>query len=158
MVGFECLRCLMNSLICVCKDGSVATIQGRLNWCLSCSILGYKKHDCIWLFMIPTDSMNAYAVVGPMKLHPRFLRSLDIATDSSDFEMDIKTSSVVSGVRFCDGSHFQKYFANGSPLFSICDASFALFMTDSILPRCRTMPGLFRSRCTSASLYVAILV
>lgn len=107
--------------------------------------------------MIPTDSMNAYAVVGPMKLHPRFLRSLDIAIDSSDFEMDTRISSVVSGVRFCDGSHFQKYVANSSPLFSICDASLALLMTDNILPRCRTMPWLFRSRCTSASLYVVIL-
>ena len=108
--------------------------------------------------MIPTDSMNAYAVVGPMKLHPRFLRSLDIAIDSSDFEMDTSVSSVVLGMRFCEGSHFQKYVVNSSPLFSISDASLALLMTDSILPRCRTMPWLFRSLCTSASLYVAILL
>ena len=31
---------------------------------------------------MPIDCMNAYVIVGPTKLIPRFLRSLLIATDS----------------------------------------------------------------------------
>ena len=31
---------------------------------------------------MPTDCMNAYIVVGPTKLHPRFLRSLLSAVDA----------------------------------------------------------------------------
>ncbi len=52
-----------------------------------------------WSFTSPIACMKAYTVVGPTKLQPRFLRSLDMAMDAGDVDKVRATSRVMRSGR-----------------------------------------------------------
>ena len=96
--------------------------------------------------------MKAYTVVGPTKLQPCFLRSLDKAMDSADVVIARNAARVTCAGRVeGSGSQRQKYAASEPQASRSCKARCALLITDSIFPRWRTMPASSSRRDTSRS-------
>src|SRR3546814_4159099 len=91
---------------------------------------------------MPTDCMNAYIVVGPTKLQPRFFSAFDSATEAGDWVMVRKVAaSKRSGRSAGFGSNDQMKAASDPASETSSTARRALLIVDSILPRCRTIPG-----------------
>src|SRR5438105_2182310 len=89
--------------------------------------------------------MKAYTVVGPTKVHPRFFRSLAIATAAG------VVAGTVDGGAFSKDAEGQKYSANVPNSEANATARCALLMVDRIFPPCRTIPASSSSRATSDS-------
>src|SRR5690348_12277133 len=92
-------------------------------------------------------------VVGPTNDHPRFLRSR-LSAVASDGGASCTSLLLVSrgGRDRGPGSHCQKYAATDPCSARNSNARFALLIVDSILPRCRMMPGSRSRRVTSREL------
>src|SRR3954471_11131907 len=103
-----------------------------------------------WSFTRPIACMNAYIVVGPTNVQPRFRRSFDSATDSGVVAMVFSTPHVsFRGRDFACGSNRHTYSDNDPHSSARSRQRFALLIVLSILPRWRTMPASPSRRVTS---------
>src|SRR5436190_17106321 len=94
--------------------------------------------------------MNAYIVVGPTNVQPRFRKSLESAADSGVAAIDFSARHVsFRGRDFGSGSNRQTYADSDPHSATRSRHRPALLIVLSILPRCRTIPASPRSRVTS---------
>jgi hypothetical protein len=96
--------------------------------------------------------MSAYAVVGPTKRMPRFLRVLERAVDSS---VTAGTSASRLGAGRAAGSGAKDQISSSSSPGAQSASTRAFATVASILARLRMMPGSPRRRSLSASVNAA---
>ena len=87
---------------------AVSTIEG-LKSARACKAFVRAAQPWMWSLTSPIACMKAYMVVGPTKLHPRFLRSLERAMDPGEVVMPLMFWGVIcSGRVTVAGSNCQK--------------------------------------------------
>src|SRR5262245_20513965 len=116
-----------------------------------CAHLGRRNaQPCRWSFTRPIACMNAYIVVGPTNVQPRFRKSFESAIDSGVVAIVFSRSQVSRrGRDRPSGSYRHTYSESDANSSARSRQRFALLIVLSILPRCRTMPASPRRRVTS---------